>query len=266
MFSAVFASYVESAKDAVKDALHSMTDPGDRVAMGLTPSSARWKVGAPVTVRLTGQHLTIHPPQQEFEFNGSHNIVTFAVQVERNVAPTAVLMCFEVLIEGVPTAFIPLRLQIAPGATDAVTSNLVVKAPTSAFASYASKDAEEVAGRLSSLTRWQPDLDVFMDCLDLVPNEAFKPVLEQQIRERDFFLLFWSRNAAESHWVRWELATALAAKGPSRFERILPMPLEDPAIAPMPPEFGDQHQRDKFMVAAYGLERIRQELARPKAS
>jgi hypothetical protein len=166
----------------------------------------------------------------------------------------------------VPTAFIPLRLRISTGVADAVLNDLEVKAPTSAFASYASKDVNEVLGRLSSLTRWQPDLDVFTDCLDLVPNEAFKPVLAQQIRERDFFLLFWSRNAAESPWVRWELATALAAKGASRFEKILPMPLEDPAIAPMPSEFGDQHQRDKFMVAAYGLERIRQELAQRKTS
>ena len=104
-----------------------------------------------------------------------------------------------------------------------------------------------------------------MDCLDLVPNEAFKPALAKQIKERDYFLLFWSRHAAESRWVRWELETALAAKGRSRFEKILPMLLEDPTIAPMPQEFGDLHQRDRFMVAAYGLDRIRQELAQDRS-
>jgi len=261
-FSAIFACYVESAKAAVMQALHDLTDPDDRIALDLPASRAsRWTVGAPVTVRLTGQHLTVSPREQVFEFNGSHNVVAFAVRAESGIPATSVLMCFEVLIDGVPTAFVPLRLRIASGISDATATRVEVRAPTSAFASYASQDVDEVAGRLSSLKRWQPELDIFMDSLDLIPNEAFKPVLEHEIRARDYFLLFWSRHAAASHWVRWELDTAIAAKGMSRFEKILPMPLEDPAIAPMPAEFGDKHQRDRFMIAAYGLDRIRQELA-----
>jgi hypothetical protein len=46
-------------------------------------------------------------------------------------------------------------------------------------------------------------------------------------------------------------------------DAILPMPLEDPAIAPPPPELADRHLRDRFMLAGYGLAKIRDEAARP---
>jgi hypothetical protein len=128
--------------------------------------------------------------------------------------------------------------------------------PSSAFASYASKDASTVSQRLSTLQRWSPNLDIFQDCLDLRPNAAFQPQLEAQIRARDVFLLFWSRNAAASPWVRWEYHTACETKDLSA---ILPMPLEDPELAPPPAELADRHLRDRFMVAAYALERVRAE-------
>jgi hypothetical protein len=67
-------------------------------------------------------------------------------------------------------------------------------------------------------------LDIFQDCLDLTPNEAFKPQLEVQIGKRDVFLLFWSRHARDSRWVLWEFETARAKRG---MDAILPMPLED---------------------------------------
>jgi hypothetical protein len=46
------------------------------------------------------------------------------------------------------------------------------------------------------------------------------------------------------------------------FAAILPMPLEDPAIAPPPPEFADLHLRDRFMLAGYALAKVREEAGR----
>jgi hypothetical protein len=62
-------------------------------------------------------------------------------------------------------------------------------------------------------------------------------------------------NAANSAWVRWEYQTALSAK---KRDTILPMPLEDPSLAPPPPELADVHMRDRFMLAGYGMERVRE--------
>lgn len=66
-------------------------------------------------------------------------------------------------------------------------------------------------------------------------------------------MLFWSRNASASPWVRWEYDTARQAKG---LAAVIPMPLEDPKIAPPPQEFDDAHMRDRFMVARYALAKI----------
>jgi hypothetical protein len=116
-----------------------------------------------------------------------------------------------------------------------------VRAPSSAFASYCSKDAEAVSRSLST------------------PNEGFKARLAAEIAARDVFLLFWSRNARASTWVLWEFETARVKPG---LNAILPMPLEDPKLVPPPPGFEDKHLRDRFMIAGYGLKKITEEFGR----
>jgi len=82
-----------------------------------------------------------------------------------------------------------------------------------------------------------PTLDIFQDCLDLKTNDAFKSQVAKEIAARDVFLLFWSRHASA-------FQTAQVKPG---LNAILPMPLEDRAIAPLPPEFVDKHLHDRFM-------------------
>ena len=212
----------------------------------------RWRIGAPVTIRLTGEHVRITPGEREFEWNGRENLANFAVQVEDD-APASLQLCFHVFLGPVQIAFVPLGIAITARPSDAPTSQVEVRAPSSAFASYSSKDAELVTRSLSTLTRWAPALDIFQDCLDLKANENFKPQLAKEIAAREVFLLFWSRNAKASKWVLWEFETAQVKPG---LNAILPMPLEDPAIAPPPPGFEDKQLRDRFMIAGYGLKKI----------
>jgi hypothetical protein len=258
-FVAHFAAYVDELREQVRRQLEALAETGDRLALGVSAGHAsRWKAGAPVSVSLAGDHVSAEPATQQFEFNGTSNLLSFAVRVDSQAPATAVLMAFKVELAGVPVGFVPLRLTIRPGG-EAMVGRTEIRVASSAFASYSSRDSDEVLGRLSTLSRWQPDLDIFVDCLDLIPNEAFKPVLQQEIVQRDLFLLFWSRNAAASPWVRWELATAMGRA--DRYESIMPMPLEDPSVAPWPEEFADRHQRDRYLVARYGLDRMREELA-----
>ncbi|MEO8805903.1 MAG: toll/interleukin-1 receptor domain-containing protein [Burkholderiaceae bacterium] len=258
-FVASFAAYTDDVRSEVRKQLENLSEPGDKIALGFgSGQSCRWKVGAPVSVSLSGDHLSVEPATQRFEFNGQNNWVSFAVRVDREAPVTVILMMFRVEIADIPVAFVPLRLTIKQALQERGAARVEMRVATSAFASYSSKDSHEVLGRLSALSRWQPDLDIFTDCLDLIPNEAFKPMLQAEIVHRDLFLLFWSRNAAASSWVRWELATALGTS--DRYERIMPMPLEDPSIAPLPPEFADLHQRDRYLVARYGLERMREQV------
>jgi hypothetical protein len=262
-FTARFAAYVAGARSAAQDHLEKLGEKDDRVLMDIPPDrEPRWRIGAPVTIRLTGEHVTITPAERNFDWNGRENLASFAVQVNADAPPISVQLCFHVLLGPVQIAFIPLGVALSAGAGAAQTLPVEVRAPSSVFASYASKDAEAVTRSLSTLTRWAPTLDIFQDCLDLKTNDAFKPQLAEEIAARDVFLLFWSRNASASKWVRWEFHTAQVKPG---LDAILPMPLEDPAIAPPPPGFEDKHLRDRFMLAGYGLRQIA-ETVRKEAS
>ena len=253
-FTARFAAYIAAARGAAQEHLEKLGEKDDRVVMDIPPDrEPRWRIGAPVTIRLSGEHVAITPGERSFEWNGRENLASFAIKVNADAPSVTLQLCFHVFLGSVQIAFIPLGVAIAAGAGDAQTPRLDVRAPSSVFASYSSKDAEAVTRSLSTLTRWAPALDIFQDCLDLKTNDAFKPQLAKEIAARDVFLLFWSRNASASKWVLWEFQTAQVKPG---LNAILPMPLEDPAIAPPPAGFEDKHLRDRFMLAGYGLQKI----------
>ena len=255
-FTAALVAYVEAARASAHKKLADLGEPDDRRVDDIAASA--WRTGAPVTVRLAGEGATVTPPEVRFEWSGRENLAAFSVKVD-STPRDAVVLGFQILVTDVPVAFVPMRVALAAAQAPESTHRVEAALPSSAFASYSSRDAEPVTQRLSTLTRWAPGLDIFQDCLDLTPGETFKPQLENQIARRDVFILFWSRQAALSPWVRWEYTTALQCKG---LGAILPMPLEDPAIAPPPPELADKHQRDRFMLAGYGLAKVREEAGR----
>jgi hypothetical protein len=254
-FTARFAAYVAAAKAAAQEHLQNLGDIDDRMVLDIPPDrTPRWRIGAPVTVRLTGEHAKIAPAEREFEWNGRENLAAFAVQLDPHPPRATIQLCFHVFLGPVQIAFIPLSVAIGAKPEDSPAPRLEVRAPASAFASYSSKDAQAVARSLSTLTRWAPTLDIFQDCLDLKTEPTpFKEQLAKEIAAREVFLLFWSRHASASEWVRWEFERAKEKPG---INAILPMPLEDPAIVPPPPGFEDKHLRDRFMIAAYGLQKI----------
>lgn len=259
-FTAALVAYVDASRASAKEKLAALGEANDRVVMDVAPQrEATWRVGAPVAVRLTGEGVEVKPSEVRFDWNGRENLAAFAARV-REDAPDSISLCFEVFVADVPIAFISMHLNIAVRSAPLAVQQAQESLPRSVFASYCSKDGQPVTQRLSTLQRWSPRLDIFQDCLDLRPNSAFKPKIKEEIARRDVFLLFWSRNAAASPWVEWEYKTARDTRG---MDAILPMPLEDPAIAPPPPELADRHMRDRFMLAGYGLAKIRDEATRP---
>jgi hypothetical protein len=106
----------------------------------------------------------------------------------------------------VPIAWIPLEVAWSGAPPPAAPQRQ--PAPASAFASYASADAQAVGLCLSALARWAPALAIFQDCLDLRPGEAYKPQLARQIADAEAILPFWSRQAAASPWVLWSSEAA----------------------------------------------------------
>jgi TIR domain len=250
-----FVAYVEHVEAHATRQLREL-DPAKRpdertIAVGLpTTRGGRWMVGAPVTVRLTGNGLTGDRSTASFEWKGTYNVVSFTMSVAPAAAVSQVHLSVEAFIEGVPVGGVPLTLDVSDRAPEAQRVTSVRRPFSSAFASYASQDAPMVSLCLSALHRWDPDVDVFMDCLDLTPNEDWKRELQRIIPTKEAFLLFWSANARRSPWVAWELEMAAAARG---VESIVPMPLEDPDMAPPPDRLKHLHFRDRYLIAHQAL-------------
>lgn len=67
------------------------------------------------------------------------------------------------------------------------------------------------------------DVDVFMDNDDIKYGDEWEKTLIQNIKASDRILVFWSKNAAKSDWVRREYTMAMNVAG----MRVIPVPLDD---------------------------------------
>ncbi len=112
----------------------------------------------------------------------------------------------------------------------------------SAFASYSSRDRDEVVRRVQGINA--TGVNVFLDVLDLRAGELWEAELDRRISQADMLYLFWSPNAARSDWVEKEWRCALAHHGISR---IHPVPLVDPTKAPPPAELAALHFNDIYL-------------------
>ena len=74
--------------------------------------------------------------------------------------------------------------------------------PQRVFISYSRADRQRVAGLASLLEALEHD--VFMDQRSIRPGKRWKQKLEEELQSADVLLVFWTRNAARSDWVRRE--------------------------------------------------------------
>jgi hypothetical protein len=100
-----------------------------------------------------------------------------------------------------------------------------------AFLSYASEDRAKVLDRVQMLRLM--GVDYFQDLLDLEPGERWERRLYEEIESSDLFLLFWSKTARASKWVRRETRHALDHKAGDELAppEICPVIVEGPPVA-----------------------------------
>ena len=244
-FTARFVAYEQQLEQEVRRLLKELSPKVEPV---LGVQECRWQHGTHVTVKLSGRGLSIDPAVQEFVWNGGRSLLEFDVEVPRETPEGKAVLKFDVAIEGIVLARLRIDMEITahPVAGDNATAN--VEPAKSAFASYSSKDRLRVLDRLASI-KISAGIDVFLDCLDLHPGEAWKPRLDDEISQRDLFLLFWSKNASESKWVVWELEEALKHKG----EHALQLHPLDPDAKP-PKGLEELHVGDVIMWVRKGYE------------
>jgi hypothetical protein len=234
IFVARFAAYTAKFRREIRRLLR---DEAPDAPQRLDLERCRWKVGTEVMVRLAAQGATVEPACLSFAWDGRRRVLRFDVTVEPGLTARRLVLRFDLFVAGVQVASLRPELALAASAGPAIARELEVKAPKTAFASYASEDRKEVIGRVRSV-EISTGMDVFVDCLSLHPGQRWRQELEKEIARRDVFWLFWSRHASASEYVDWEWQTALRQKS---LGGILPHPLEPADLAPPPPELAELH-------------------------
>ncbi len=209
-FVAQFVAYPEGAADAA-GALLRDGQPDARVVREAFGDDLA--IGTRLQVALSGAGMTIEgQPRdvQSFVWTGRTRLLAFEVELAADAAST--VLRYDVSVDGIVLAKIRLPLEVSaltkPSAQHSPEAGFAKKA----FASYSSKDRLRVIDRVAAI-RIAAKVDVFLDCHDLNPGEAWEPSLARAIDSCDTFLLFWSDAAAKSRWVQWEWMRALAKPG-----------------------------------------------------
>jgi len=194
-----------------------------------------------VLVRLSIPTFGLAALEETIIWTGRIGNTSFPVTVPRAAAPGTHLGCFSVFVG--PLQISQLRFELAVGpASDSpgpvVRHRLHETRVRSAFVSYATEDRSEVLARVQGMLKVIPDLDLFVDVLDLRSGDHWEERIRQEISARDMFYLFWSVAASRSPWVEREWRTALELRG---LDYIDPVPLQSAIVAPPPAELAALH-------------------------
>ncbi len=74
--------------------------------------TCQWAIDAPATVRLTGRHFTVDPPEQTFHWNGRRNQCDFVVSVASSAPLGPAVLRFEVYIAELRVELIATSIEI----------------------------------------------------------------------------------------------------------------------------------------------------------
>lgn len=241
-FIANFLAYLPEFERTVRKVLKKQSS---RAEMRPGLEKCLWKKGTKVQVFLSADKILLDSAEEEFEWDGEYKILSFDVKVPKKTQEGPVVLKFEVIIAGIRVA--KLRAEVAVKKITTSRSKITVtgKPASTAFASYASEDRERVTERLAAL-RIHAGIDVYMDHLSLIPNKDWEEQLALAIESREIFLLFWSKEAEKSKWVKWEWQRAFELEKQRGIPGFEIHPLEN-GIKP-PKKLGHLHFGDVYMT------------------
>ena len=244
----VFAHLPAQARDA--RALSSEFDVAAE-ARGFTSLAIEIASGSTLGFELRAQCLDVDGSARTMRWQRRTASVQFPVIVRTGTRIGTHIAKLIVSSNSVPVGEIAFKLTVtdAEEAADAPRPQPAgenARAYEIAFISYAREDWAEVLRRVQMLRLPQVArrLRTFHDVLDMDPGERWNKRLYLEIDRCDVLLLFWSRAAHDSKWVRREVRYALDRKV-SEFDppEILPVVLEVPPCPPWP-ELADWHFDD----------------------
>ena len=108
-----------------------------------------------------------------------------------------------------------------------LNAKMISKAYRHVFVSYAHKDEKEVELIVKALKAF--GVSYFYDKLSLSGGDVFNEVIIENIDKSDLFVLCWSKNSAESNYVRKEVERAL----PRAYPQVKPRDAADLKFYPI---------------------------------
>ena len=214
-----------------------------RDVVARTKGPFRVATGTPLTVRLRILGAVIDEPLDSMTWEGESTCVSFVVTLPELNPQIRCSGSAYIYADGVQIAKIPFLLSAA-GKPGGMLAASPVRYST-AFASYATADRDQVMGRIQGIRKAAPELDIFVDVLSLRSGQNWEQELWRVIPASDIFYLFWSAQARKSEWVEKEWRCALRERGIGFID---PIPLESPEEAPPPPELSSLHFNDWLLA------------------
>jgi len=206
-----------------------------------------------VCIVLDSTQAEIGDREIELVWGGRYSKFTYDVFIPQEVELVQVLFNGRVYFNGAFITKIKFLVDIEKKNYQPIDVEVVNS--LSAFISYSSKDLAKVATVIQGMKKIRPDLDVFFDRHNLRSGQDWKSSIDTEIKQRDIFFLFWSRNAFTSKEVAREWRYALEVKGLSAIE---PVPLESPEFCPPPIELKEKHFNDWMLAyTAQPIEQIK---------
>jgi hypothetical protein len=205
----VFAHLPEHADTAAAIAAELDTEAERRSVQSLASPVPR---DALLHFELLMPGLRVDDPVASLRWRRRAEAVQFGVTVPAETTTGTVVGTVAVSVDSAPVGRIKFKLSIDLDARNPRTEPQGDDAPRYRFAfiSYSSKDRGEVVRRVQALSL--VGIRYFQDVLTLEPGERWSKRIELGIDECDLFLLFWSREAKRSDWVRREVRYALTRK------------------------------------------------------
>ena len=209
-------------------------------------------VGTRVTFELRMAGCCIEAPVASLVWDGRTQAAQFLVALPTMPQGDAVFATLSVSVGGVPAGHVQFKIDVTSTRPPQglLPTGDVARRYTAAFISYASADRDAVLRRVQMLTALE--IKYFQDVFSLQPGDRWERRIECGLEECDLFLLFWSRAAKESHWVRREVAHALHRKGAANTDadpEIRPVILEDRPVPEPWAELSHLHFNDATLFA-----------------
>ena len=248
VFVQVFAHLLEQSEDVT--AMAQRYDHAAR-ARAVRSLAAPIPRGCQLTFELRLPVAKVEDPVQTLVWRGRPESVQFAVRMPGD-ARGEHIGTVVVRRDMWPVGHVKFKLDVAAGGSRPVPVGNQATRYTRAFLSYASEDRPKVLDRVQMLRLLR--VEYFHDLLALEPGERWERRLYEEIDRSDLFILFWSRQARASKWVRKETRHALAHRAGDELgtPEICPVIVEGPPVVRPWRELSGLHFNDSLLYVKAG--------------